>query len=76
VEFLDRDFLPAGQAPRVIARRPDAPQEQQGQRQQTIQETVANRAPVPRAAGEIRPQSEIPRPGPPPAPGTAPGPAP
>jgi uncharacterized membrane protein len=67
VEFFDRDFLPAGQAPRIIARRPDAPQETVGPRQQTLQETVANRAPVPRAAGEIRPQAEIPRPGPPPA---------
>jgi uncharacterized membrane protein len=72
VEFYERDFLPAGQAPRLIARRPDAPAPEQGQRQQTLQEAVASRAPVPRAAGEIRPQSEIPRPGPPPAAAPAP----
>ncbi len=72
VEFFDRDFLPAGQEPRTIARRPDAAAPEPGPSQQTIQETVARRAPVPRAAGEIRPQTEIPRPGPPAAAGPAP----
>jgi uncharacterized membrane protein len=74
VEFFDRDFLPAGQEPRVIPRRPDAvAAETESQRQQSIQETMARRSPPPRAAGAIRPQTTAPRPGPP-AP-TAPAPA-
>jgi len=53
VEFFERDFLPANQEPRTIARRPDAPSQEQGQAQISIQEMMARRAPPPRAAGVL-----------------------